>query len=149
TPPLADSLDQGHASATQTHYFVWLEQVITANLQLLFPGMDILEAHPFRVTRDAEMAIQELEAEDLLELIEKGVRERRFGSVVRVTMDTTMPARIRDLLIENMDLDPNDIYTVEPPLGSSDLFGLYAVERPDLKYTPFMPSIPPGAETDD
>ena len=63
---------------------MWLEQVIAANLATLFPGMEVLEAHPFHVTRDADMAIKELEAEDLLETIEEGVRQRRFGSVVRL-----------------------------------------------------------------
>ncbi len=73
------------------HYFVWLEQVISANLDKLFPGMQVIEAHPFRVTRDADTAIQELEASDLLETMEQSVRQRRFGSVVRVTVNEDMP----------------------------------------------------------
>jgi len=68
----------------RVYHFVWLEQLIAAKLDELFPGMQILESHPFRITRDAEMSIQELEADDLLETIEQGVRRRRFGSVVRV-----------------------------------------------------------------
>ena len=70
---------------------VWLEQVIAANLSELFPGMEVLEAHPFHVTRDADIAIKELEAEDLLETIEEGVRQRRFGSVVRLMVARTCP----------------------------------------------------------
>ncbi len=129
---------------------VWLEQVIAANLHRLFPGMEVVEAHPFRVTRDAEMAIQELEAEDLLETIERSVWERRFGSVVRVTVDPGMPSNIRDILTENMEIGPNDIYTVDPPLGSSDLVGLHALDRHALKDAPFLPAIPPvlGEESD-
>ena len=121
---------------------VWLEQVIAANLSRLFPGMEVLEAHPFRVTRDAEMAIQELEAEDLLETIEQSVRERRFGSVVRVTMDHGMPSVIRDILIENLEIGPNDIYTVDPPLGTTDLRALHALDRHVLKEAPFLPAVP-------
>ena len=124
------------------HYFVWLEQLIAANLHLLFPGLKIIEAHPFRVTRDADVMIQELEASDLLESIEQGVRQRRFGSVVRVSINKEMPAHIRDILIENLQMDPNDIYILEGPLGPSSLFNLYQIERFDLKDTSFVPSMP-------
>lgn len=127
---------------TGQQYFVWMDQVIAAGLALLFPGMEIIEAHPFRITRDAEMVIQELEAEDLLETIERGVRERRFGEVVRLTIDSRMPESIRSILIDNMELEPEDIYVLEPPLGMSELMGLYSLDRPDLKYTPFMPAYP-------
>lgn len=129
-------------SPTQ-HTFVWLEQVIAANLGMLFPGMEVVESHPFRITRDAEMVIQELEAEDLLDTVERGVRQRRFGSVVRVTVDPFMPRYVREILVENMDLDPGDIYTLDPPLGMSDLMALARVDRPDLKFQPFTPAVPP------
>ena len=104
--------------------------------------MEIVEAHPFRVTRDAEMAIQELEAEDLLETVERSVWERRFGGVVRVTMDPAMTAASRNILMENLEVGPADIYTVTSPLGMSDLKELYALDRPDLKDVPFRPAIP-------
>ena len=65
--------------------------------------MEVVEAHPFRVTRDADMVIQELEAADLLETMEQSVRQRRFGSVVRVTVNDAMPTHIRDILIENLE----------------------------------------------
>ncbi len=68
------------------HYFVWLEQVITANIGLLFPGMEVLAVHPFRVVRDADFEIQEIEADDLLESMQQSVRRRKFGSVVQVSM---------------------------------------------------------------
>jgi polyphosphate kinase len=123
---------------------VWLEQVIAANLHRLFPGMEVVQAHPFRITRDAEMAIQEMEAEDLLETMERGVRDRRFGSVVRVTVDPGMPTKIRDILSENMEIGPHGLYTVEPPLGTSDLIALHALDRPDLKDAPFLPAVPPA-----
>jgi len=124
------------------HYFVYLEQVIAANLDALFPGMEVLEAHPFRVTRDADMEIQELEASDLLESMEQSVRQRRFGSVVRVTINGAMPAHVRDILVENLELDRNDIYTLAGPLGLSSLMHLYGIDRYDLKELPFKPSIP-------
>lgn len=125
------------------HYFVWLEQLISANLDKLFPGMEVAESHPFRVTRDAETVIQELEASDLLETMEQSVRQRRFGSVVRLTVNDAMPTDIRDILIENLELDRNDIYTLEGPLGISNLMALYSIDRYDLKDQPFKPAIPP------
>ncbi len=124
------------------HYFVWLEQVIAANMHVLFPGMEVIESHPFRVTRDADLIIQELEASDLLESIEQGVRLRRFGSVVRITVNKAMPTHIRNILIENLEMDRNDMYTLEGPLGLSSLMSLYQVDRFDLKDHSFVPSIP-------
>ncbi len=124
------------------HYFVWLEQLIAAHLDRLFPGMEVIEAHPFRVTRDADIVIQELEASDLLESTEDGVRQRRFGSVVRVTVNSAMPAHIRSILIDNLEMDHNDIYTLDGPLGLGSLISLYSVDRYDLKEAPFVPLIP-------
>jgi polyphosphate kinase len=126
----------------QNHFFVWLEQVIVANLDKLFPGMEIIEAHPFHVTRDADMVIQELEAADLLETIEQSVRQRRFGSVTRLALDDAMPPRIRDILVENLQMDHRDIYTLNGPLGLSDVISLHFIDRPDLKFPPLKPAIP-------
>lgn len=125
------------------HYFVWLEQVVAANLDTLFPGMEVVEAHPFQVIRDADFVIQELEASDLLETIEDGVRQRRFGSVTRVTVNNEMPTHIREILIENMEMDRNDMYTLEGPLGLSSLMALGGnIDRYDLKFIPFLPAVP-------
>ena len=126
----------------RAHYFVWLEQLIAAHLHKLFPGMRIEEAYPFRVTRDADMAIQELEAADLLESMEQTVRQRRFGSVIRLSILDSMSPRIRDILMENLDIERNDIYPLPGPLGRSDLMCLYGINRFDLKETPFKPAIP-------
>ncbi len=87
---------------------VWLEQVIAANLAALFPGMEILESHPFHITRDADMAIKELEAEDLLESVEEGVRQRRFGSPVRLMVTHDMPATVLNILIQNLEVTPRE-----------------------------------------
>lgn len=126
----------------RNHYFIWLEQLISANLHKLFTGMEIQEAHPFRVTRDADMMIQELEASDLLETMTQSVRQRRFGSVVRVTVNHSMPSYVREILIRNLQADPKNFYTVEGPLGLSQLMSIYNIDRPDLKDPPMKPSLP-------
>jgi polyphosphate kinase len=135
------SVDAETSIPGRTHAFVWLEQLVIAHLDTLFPGFEVVAAHPFRITRDAEMVIQELEADDLLETIERGVRQRRFGSVVRMTVEPTMPEPIRDILVENLKMDPLDVIPIEPPLGMSDLFSLSGIDRPDLKYAPFLPAL--------
>ncbi len=137
-PRVARALD----GAPQGLCFVWLEQMIAANLQALFPGMEIVAAYPFQVTRDADFVIQELEADDLLETIEQGVRERRFRSVVRLTVTEDMPVKIRDILVENLGMDPKDVYALPAPLGLRSLMELHAVDRRDLKEPPFMPATP-------
>lgn len=125
------------------HYFVWLEQVIIANLGVLFPGMQIVSAHPFRVIRDADIEIQELEADDLLESMQLGIRKRKFGSVVQVAIYESMPREIRELLIENLEATPTDLYVLPAPLGLVSLWQLYnTIERFDLKYPPFKPVLP-------
>ncbi len=143
------SVDPETATPGRSHAFVWLEQLVTAHLDTLFPGFEVMAAHPFRITRDAEMVIQELEADDLLETIEAGVRQRRFGSVVRMTVEPTMPEPIRDILVENLKMDPLDVIAIEPPLGMSDLFSLSRIDRPDLKYAPFLPAVTVACAEDD
>ena len=130
-------------------HFLWLDQLVTAHMDSIFPGLEVVEVHPFRVTRDAEVAIQELEAEDLLETIEEGVRRRRFGSVVRVTVTPSLPDFVRDILIENLKLEPEDIVVLEPPIGASNLMELYKVDRPYLKDAPFRPAPLPARGDDE
>lgn len=129
-------------SSTKPLEFVWIEQLIAANLDKLFPGMQILEVHPFHITRDADMAIKELEAEDLLETIEEGVRQRRFGSVVRLKVSTAMPQHILDILVNNLEIEPGGVYRVNGPLSLKRMMALYACDRPELKDPPFLPAIP-------
>jgi polyphosphate kinase len=135
-------------TAPHHHYFVWLEQVIAAHLEALFPGMEILAAHPFRVVRDADILIQELEAYDLLETMEQSVRRRRFGSVVQVSLNKATPVDIRDILRENLEVERRDIYTIDGPLGLSGLMGLTQIDRYDLKDPPFVPATPPPLNHD-
>ncbi len=124
-----------------TFRFVWLEDLIADNLGLLFPGMAVKESYVFRVTRNADIEIQEDEAEDLIRSIEESIRLRRFGSVVRVGVQETMPARIRDILVENLEVTQDDVYPVTPPLGLSHLMSLLKVSRPDLKDPPNTPAL--------
>ncbi|MGB9455989.1 MAG: polyphosphate kinase 1 [Bryobacteraceae bacterium] len=122
---------------------VWLEQVIAAHLGVLFPGMEILEAHPFHVTRDADMAITELEAEDLLETVEEGLRQRRFQSVVRLLVTADMPSSMLNILINNLGIGPSEVYRSPRPLSLKRLMGLHGLDRPDLRDAPFLPATPP------
>lgn len=122
--------------------FVFLEEIIAANLEKLFPGMRILEAHPFRVTRNADMEIEEDEASDLLETIEAGVRQRRFGRVVCLGVQKNMPLFLLDLLKGYLNIERSDIYKLNGPLGMSQLFELADLDIPELKFTPFIPQRP-------
>ena len=122
---------------------VWLEEVIGANLGLLFPGYEVIESYSFHVIRDADMEIQEDEAPDLLETIEEGLRLRQFGPVVRLVVDHDMPESMVHLLMENLEVSEEDVYSLQPPLGMSSLWAVAGLSRPDLKDTPFVPAIPP------
>ncbi|HEY1760325.1 MAG TPA: polyphosphate kinase 1 [Bryobacteraceae bacterium] len=126
--------------------FVWLEQLIAANLEALFPGLEVVEAHPFHVTRDADVAIQELESDDLLETIEEAVWRRRFRAVVRLQVDQNIPPAILKILAEELDLEERAIYRVDGPQDLSRLRQLYSLDRADLKYKPFSPHTPPGLQ---
>ncbi len=122
--------------------FVWIEQLVTANLGALFPGMEILQAHPFHVTRDADADIQDLEAGDLMESVEEGVWQRRFADVVRVEINEAMPASVLEILVTNLELDRDDIYKIAGPLALVRVRGLARIDRPDLKFASFVPALP-------
>jgi polyphosphate kinase len=111
-------------------------------LQSLFPGLEILEAHPFRVTRDAEYEIQELESDDLLETIEEAVWQRRFRDVVQIQVLQDIPRDLLDVLLENLELHQRDVYYVEGPLDLSRAKQLTSLDRPALKDPVFQPQIP-------
>src|SRR5215216_421700 len=142
--PLPSSMCDGpeQIPPERRHCLVWLEQVIGENVDALFPGMEVVEAYVFRITRNADMEIQEEEAADLLRTIEQGVRQRRFGAVVRLTLQPDMPQRVRELLLTNLKLTPDDLYEVSGPLGMSDIMALTKIDRPDLKDPPFYPKAP-------
>jgi len=128
---------------TSSQRFVWLEDVIAANLGLLFPGHDVIESYSFQVIRDADLEIQEDEAPDLLETIEEGLRLRQFGPVVRLNVDHDMPESMMRLLMENLEVDPEDVYSLRPPLAMGSLWALAGLDRPDLKDPPVLPATPP------
>jgi polyphosphate kinase len=128
--------------------FVWLEDIIASNLNALFPGMKVLEAHPFHVTRDAEIAIQELEAGDLLENTEKGLRQRRFGDVVRLQVSAGMPSGVLRILINNLEVNRKYVSKHSGPLSLSRLKFLAAIDRPELKDPPFLPVVHPAFESE-
>src|SRR5205085_3962812 len=126
----------------QTTKFVLLEELIAANVESLFPRMQVGECYSFRVTRDADVEIREDEANDLLRMVEQTLRKRRFGTPVRLEVSARMPAEMRDYLAESLDLTPADVYIVEGPLRVRDLMQLCSPERPDLKVEQLRAKIP-------
>ncbi len=129
--------------------YVWIEEVVAANLEKLFPGLEIVVAYPFRITRDADVEIEEDEASDLLTTIEESVGLRHFGSVVRLEVDGAMPERVRDILVNNLGLAPYQVYTVDGPIGMANLMELTRIDRPDLKDPPYAPAVPPALSRGD
>ncbi len=143
--PGSDSLLAG--TPRQPQNLVWLEQLVAANLEKLFPGLEVTESYAFRVIRDADIEIQEDEAADLSRTIEASLLERRFGSVVQLTVDSAMPQRLRSLLMSNLQIGPDDIYAEDGPLGLADVRQLLKIDRPDLKDAPFAPRVPATLRT--
>jgi len=140
--PPVDAPPVGANPAARESGFVWLEQLIIANLQHLFPGLEILRAHVFHLTRDAEVAIKELETGDLLETIEEAVWQRRFRDAVRLQVDSRTPSSMIEFLAGKLELDSSDIYRVNGPLDLGRLRNLLNLDRPDLKDKPFLPHTP-------
>ncbi len=125
------------------YYYIWLDQLIAAQLSQLFPGLEVVEVHPFRVIRDADIEIQELEADDLLETMKENLLSRKFGSVVMMAIDSEMPKNIRDLLVQNLECKLTDVYTIGQPLSLSSLKQVYdEVDAPELKFAPYKPHLP-------
>lgn len=122
--------------------FIWLEDFIRANLDVLFPGLEVIDAHRFRITRDTDIELQEDEAEDLLRVIEENIRQRRFGSVVRLEIATRIPDFVRDTLIENLQITLADVHVQDGPVGLSDVMSLYELPLHHLKETPYYPVVP-------
>jgi polyphosphate kinase len=147
--PMAKETGADIRKTPAPQYMLWLEQLIAANLQSLFPGMEIIEAHPFHVTRDADTAIQELEAGDLMESVEEGVWQRRFADVVRLEVNDGMPARVSEILQQNLEVNPEDVYKLGQPLALSRLKHLYAVNHPELKDRSFAPAYPAGLQPEE
>jgi polyphosphate kinase len=135
-------------AGTPTSKFVWIEQVIAANLKSLFPGLEIVESHPFHVTRDAEVAIQELESDDLLESVEEAVWRRRFRRPVRLQTDASISDHILEILVENLEMRPEDVCRVPGALDLARLRQLPSLDRPELRDEAFEPWVPPDLSAD-
>ena len=127
--------------------FVPLEQVIAAHVDELFPGMEILSHHTFRVTRNADIEIEEDEGGDLLMTIESELTQRRFGRVVRLEVHPEMPDDVLDLLMREMGATEDDVYRVEGPLDLSGLMSIYELDRPNLRFDGFTGVTPSRLST--
>ena len=122
--------------------FVPLEQVIAAHLDALFPGMEIHEHACFRVTRNADLSVDEQEAEDLLTAVEAELQRRRFRAVVRLEMAPTVSPAIRNLLMDELDVLPGDVYVSKILLNVAGLGQLCNLDRPDLRWGSRHQSVP-------
>jgi len=119
------------------HTFVPLEQVIAANLPALFPGMQIVECYPFRITRDAQLEIAEDEADDLISALQAELRRQRFGPVVRMEISEDMPDDIREELMEQLEIQPEDVYITPSLLDLGDLMAIAVLDIPEHKDKPW------------
>lgn len=130
--------------------FVPLEQVIALHLPTLFPGMEIVAHHPFRVTRNADIEVAEEEAADLLAALEEELRRRRRSArVVRLEVGAEMSDQVRDLLVRELELADTDVYEVEGLLDAGALWAMYDLDRPDLKDPPWKPTTQPRLASSD
>ena len=129
--------------------FIWLDDLIKHNLGTLFPGVEILNAHRFRITRNTDIEIQEDEADDLLELIEENIKLRKFGSVVRLEVEKNMPEFMLDTLTENLQISRKDIHIIDGTLGLANVLQLYDLPLHHLKDKPFYPVTHPAFEEEE
>ncbi|PWR74598.1 polyphosphate kinase 1 [Methanospirillum stamsii] len=132
----------------KTSEFIFLEDLIADNLDLLFPGMEIVASYPFRVTRDADIEIEEDEADDLLSAVEQSISKRWIGTPVRIETSMDMLPAISDMMGTKLAKYPHMFYRVNGPVGMADFFCLLNLDRPDLKDPPFAPAIPERIEVD-
>jgi polyphosphate kinase len=119
-----------------------LEDLITSNLGRLFSGMTVGRADLFRVTRNADLTLEEDEADDLLVALEVELRRRRFGEALRVEIQSGMSPEFLELLVDQLELDRSNVYVTDAPLGLHDFWTLYAIDRPDLKGEGWSPITP-------
>ncbi len=119
--------------------FVPLEQVIAAHLDQLFPGMEVLDSVAFRVTRNADLTVEDEEADDLLAAIELELRRRRFGKAVRLEVEDDISADTLELIREELELRDEDVSAHSAPVDLSGLFAVHDMDRPELKYPDFVP----------
>jgi polyphosphate kinase len=123
--------------------FLPLEDLIAAHLPMLFPGMEVVEHHLFRVTRNADLEVEEDRDEDLLQALERELVRRRFGPAVRLEVEEGIDPQVLDLLVSEIDVDPDDVLHVPGLLDLTALWQVYDVDRPALKERPFVPATHP------
>ncbi|MCX6168773.1 MAG: polyphosphate kinase 1 [Ignavibacteriales bacterium] len=131
-----------NGTSNGVYKYIWIGDLIKSNLNLLFPGLEIVEAYRFRITRDTDLEIQEDEADDLLQMIEENIKQRKFGSVVRLEVEKQMPEYMIDTLIENLEITRDDLHVIDGNLGLSDLILLYDLQLPLIKEKPYHPVVP-------
>ncbi|MFC0581616.1 RNA degradosome polyphosphate kinase [Micrococcoides hystricis] len=149
--PRLISLDGERPAATpgSAARFITLEEVIAEHLDELFPGMEIIEHHTFRVTRNEDLEVEEDDAENLLQALEKELLRRRFGSPVRLEVSTSAPAHIRELLIRELEVDEDEVFVLPEPLDLRGLGPISAIDRPELHYPPHLPHTSRGLKATD
>ncbi|TWH73941.1 RNA degradosome polyphosphate kinase [Modestobacter roseus] len=130
-----------HSDATAV--FLPLEDLIAAHLGQLFPGLDVLDHHLFRVTRNADLEVEEDRDEDLLQALERELARRRFGPAVRLEITASMDPQILDVLVSELEISPSDVVSVPGLLDLASLMELYDLDRPELKDDPFVPATHP------
>ena len=132
-----------------TYRFVWIEEVVAHHLKALFPGegLEPIAVYPFRLTRNADIEIQEDEAEDLMLTVQAGVRRRHFEFVTRLEVGPGLPDYIRTQLINHLDMDTRNLVSVNGEMGLSAIMELSKVDRPDLKFAPHVPRVPRVLQT--
>jgi polyphosphate kinase len=139
--PVASDLAEGPADEV---VFLPVEDLIAAHLGELFTGMEIAEHHAFRVTRNADLDVEEDRDEDLLQALERELARRRFGPPVRLEVTDTMSEHVLELLLRELDVDPHDVMVVPGLLDLTMLWRVYGVDRPELKDSPFVPATHPA-----
>jgi polyphosphate kinase len=139
-----DNVDRFVRVQQDTEVFLPLEELIAAHLDAFFPGMDVVEHHAFRVTRNASFEVEEDRDEDLLQALERELARRRFGSPVRLEVADDMTEHMLELLLRELDVNPRDVVQVPGLLDLTSLMQIYAVDRPHLKDTPFVPATHPA-----
>jgi polyphosphate kinase len=134
--------DAGSRAKDNDIHLIYLEEIIAAHLSMLFPGLEVVAAFPFRITRDADLEIEVDEASDLLTTVEEIMEQRAKGKPVRIEIECSMHEPICHMLEKKLGVHPDMIYRVGHPLGMADLMQLMSLDRPDLKDVPFLPSVP-------
>ncbi|MBL8123332.1 MAG: polyphosphate kinase 1 [Blastocatellia bacterium] len=129
--------------------FVLIEEIVIANISKIVPIEGTADCSVFRITRDGDLELRESETEDLLETMEENLKERRFGDVIRLEVSQFMPRSTVDYLVRSLNIEPDDIYEVEGPLKSVDLWKIANLNRPDLKEAPIRSQIPDRLKSDE